>query len=41
VRTILVVQGEAIDFAHIEHWCAQHGTRERLAEVRAGIPPEL
>jgi hypothetical protein len=40
-RNILAVQGEAIDYAYIEHWCAQHGTLERLAEVRAGIPPGL
>jgi hypothetical protein len=40
-RNILAVQGEAIDYAHIEKWCAQHGTLERLAEVRAGIPPGL
>jgi hypothetical protein len=41
VRNILAVQGEAIDYAHIERWCAQHGTLGRLAEVRASIPPGL
>lgn len=41
VRNILAVQGAAIDYAHIEHWCAQHGTLERLTEVRASIPPDL
>lgn len=40
-RNILAVQGDAIDYAHIEMWCARHGTLERLAEVRAGIPPGL
>lgn len=40
-RNILAVQGEAIDYAHIEKWCAEHGTLERLAEVRASIPPGL
>ena len=40
-RNILAVQGEAIDYAHIEMWCARHGTLARLAEVRAGIPPGL
>jgi len=41
VRNILAVQGEAIDYAHIELWCARHGTLERLADVRGGIPPGL
>ncbi len=40
-RNILAVQGAAIDYAHIETWCARHGTLARLAEVRAGIPPGL
>jgi hypothetical protein len=40
-RNILSVQGNAIDFAHIETWCAQHGTLDRLAAVRATVPPEL
>ena len=40
-RNLLAVQGDAIDYAHIETWCARHGTLERLAEVRAGIPPGL
>jgi len=41
VRNILSVQGAAIDYEHIETWCARHGTLDRLAEVRAGIPPGL
>ena len=40
-QNILAVQGEAIDYAHVEAWCARHGTLARLAEVRAGIPPGL
>jgi hypothetical protein len=40
-QNILAVQGEAIDYAHIETWCARHGTLARLAEVQAGIPPGL
>lgn len=40
-QNILAVQGDAIDYAHIDAWCARHGTLERLAEVRAGIPPDL
>ena len=32
VRNILSVQGEAIDYAHLELWCGRHGTLERLAD---------
>jgi hypothetical protein len=28
VLDVLEVQGEALDFAYIRHWCDQHGTRE-------------
>ena len=41
VRNILSVQGDALDYPHIETWCARHGTLERLAEVRAAIPPGI
>lgn len=40
-QNILAVQGDTIDYTHIETWCARHGTLDRLAEVRAGIPPGL
>lgn len=40
-RNILSAQGDTIDYAHIELWSGRHGTLERLAEVRAGIPPGL
>jgi len=40
-QNILAVQGDTIDFGHIETWCGRHGTLGRLAEVRAGIPPGL
>ncbi len=40
-RNLLAVQAAALDYAHIEHWCAQHGTLARLADVRASIPPDL
>lgn len=40
-RNILAVQGEAIDYAHLEKWCTQHGTLGRLEELRASIPPGL
>ena len=38
-RNILAVQGEALDFAYIERWCDEHGTRSRLEELRRSIPP--
>jgi hypothetical protein len=40
-RNILAVQGDSIDYAHIELWCGRHGTSARLSEVRADIPPGL
>jgi hypothetical protein len=40
-RNILAVQGEAIDYAYVEKWCQTHGTLDRLAELRASIPPGL
>jgi hypothetical protein len=40
VRNIIAVQGdEALDWSYIHHWCAQHGTRETLDQIRASIPP--
>jgi hypothetical protein len=39
VRNILAVQGDGLDWAYIHHWCDQHGTRERLEEIRRSIPP--
>jgi hypothetical protein len=40
VRNILAVQGDAaLDWDYIHHWCAQHGTRALLDEIRASIPP--
>ncbi len=40
-RNILAVQGDTIDFPHLETWCTQHGTLDRLTELRASIPPGL
>jgi len=37
--SILGVQGDALDFPYIERWCREHGTLERLAELRRKIPP--
>jgi hypothetical protein len=39
-KYILAVQGDALDFAYIERWCDQHGTRELLDKLRSEIPPE-
>jgi hypothetical protein len=39
-RFILAVQGDALDFNYIEHWCDQHGTRALLDKLRSEIPPE-
>jgi Nucleotidyltransferase of unknown function (DUF6036) len=39
-RFILAVQGDALDFAYIERWCDQHGTRALLDKLRSEIPPE-
>lgn len=41
IDTILRVQGAALDFPYIEKWCAIHGTRARLDELRRSIPPDL
>lgn len=40
VRNVIAVQGdEALDWDYIHHWCAQHGTRALLDEIRSSIPP--
>ena len=40
VRDVIAVQGdEVLDWEYIHHWCAEHGTRELLDEIRASIPP--
>lgn len=38
VRDILSVQGEGLDKAYLERWCREHGTLERLEEIRRSIP---
>ncbi len=38
VRNMLAVSGDALDFPYLERWCHQHGTWERLEEVRRSIP---
>ncbi len=40
VRHILAVLGDdALDWYYIHRWTAEHGTREKLDEIRASIPP--
>ena len=40
VRDIIAVQGDdALDWTYIQRWTAEHGTREKLDEIRASIPP--
>lgn len=39
VKNIIGVQGDALDWPYIERWCEAHGTRTRLTEIRAAIPP--
>lgn len=40
VRDVIAVQGDAaLDWDYIHEWCARHGTRELLDEIRASIPP--
>jgi hypothetical protein len=40
-QNVLAVQGDVIDYAHLETWCARHGTLDRLREIREAIPPGL
>ncbi len=40
VRDVIAVQGdEALDWPYIHRWCAEHGTRTLLDDIRASIPP--
>jgi hypothetical protein len=39
VRDVIAVQGDRIDWDYVHRWCAQHGTRALLDEIRASIPP--
>jgi len=38
---VLTIQGQSLDFAYIEHWSDQHGTRALLDKLRSEIPPEI
>ena len=34
VENVTLVQGDAIDWAYVEHWCDVHGSRALLDEIR-------
>jgi hypothetical protein len=36
---VIAVQGESLDMSYITQWCDAHGSRGRLDEVLAEIPP--
>jgi hypothetical protein len=38
VKDVIVVQGDAIEWDYVHHWCNVHGTRALLDEIRASIP---
>lgn len=38
---ILSTQLHVLDFPYMERWCDEHGTRERLEEMRRSIPPGI
>ncbi len=39
VRDVIAVQGDRLDSDYLHHWTALHGTRAKLDEIRASIPP--
>ncbi|MCH8829337.1 MAG: hypothetical protein IID45_07140 [Planctomycetes bacterium] len=39
VAHVIAVQGDAIDWDYVHRWSEQHGTRDRLDEIRSSIPP--
>lgn len=36
-RNVIAVQGNALDWDYIHRWCDEHGTRELLEQIRAGL----
>lgn len=36
---IIAIQAESLDWPYIDTWAERHGTRERLEQIRASIPP--
>lgn len=39
VKDVLAVQGNTLDWTYLHHWTVLHGTRAKLDEIRASIPP--
>ena len=39
IHDVIAVQKDRIDWDYVHRWCAQHGTRALLDEIRASIPP--
>jgi len=38
VRAVIGVQQQSLDWPYIEKWCARHGTKEALEEIRRSVP---
>ena len=36
---VIAVQGNCLDWTYISKWCTNHGTLEKLNEIRRSIPP--
>lgn len=34
IKSVIAVQGDAIDWPYVESWCERHGTRELLEQIR-------
>jgi hypothetical protein len=39
IRDVIAVKGSTLDWRYVHHWTAIHGTRGKLDEIRASIPP--
>ena len=39
VRSVLAVQGNALDWDYIGRWCDRHGTSALLEQIRNSVPP--
>ena len=38
LRYVILLQGTAIDWGYVHHWCDQHEIRELLNEIRRSLP---
>jgi hypothetical protein len=39
VRDVIAVQRSQLDWAYVNQWCDQHGTRDLLEQIRQTVPP--